>query len=139
MNDMTPTDVERIVHDYGAVLEEKTALGVIRDVHSLPHPKNKIKDALRFALGVTKDKLMREHLRAAYISLSDFQELSDAQVGALQKWNRALTNSLSDRSISELQGEAAMMSEVGEMVVAVQRRSTAEAEFLLKELKVAGL
>ena len=135
---MTPTDVGKIVSDYGTVLEEKTALGIVRDLHSLPHPKDKIKQALRFALRVTKDNIMREHLKVAYISLSNFQELSDAEVEALQKWNRIVSNSSIGKSISELQSEAALMSEVGDVVVGIQSKSAQEAASLLSELKATG-
>jgi hypothetical protein len=76
---MKPNEVEGIVHAYGAVLQETTATGVIRDIRSLPYSKYQIKEALQYALRITSDPSIREHLKAAYISLSDFQELSDEQ------------------------------------------------------------
>ena len=84
---MTPLEAQRIVQDYGAVLEERKAMGVIRDINSLPRPKAHVMEALQFALRATSDRLMREHLKVAYISLADFQELTDEQVKTLRGWN----------------------------------------------------
>jgi len=63
---MRPTDVEEIVTAYGAALAEPTALGIVRDVRSLPRSKEDIKTALKTALEVTADVAMRESLKAGY-------------------------------------------------------------------------
>jgi hypothetical protein len=135
---MTLIEVQKIVHDYGEVLGERTSLGVIRDIHSLPYSKSKIKEALKCALRVTSDEPTREHLKIAYISLSDFQELSDTQVSALQSWNRMFVKDPNEKTLAELREEAIVMSNVGKTATAVQSKSTAEAEVLFQELKAAG-
>ncbi len=87
---MRPEDVQEILNAYGAVLAEPTALGVLRDIRSLPYPKVEIKHALVVALSVTTDPGVREHLKASYVMLADFQQLSDRcgttrSVGALRR------------------------------------------------------
>jgi hypothetical protein len=73
--EMTPKAAEKIVQDYGAVLGSAApAPGCVADVRSLPHPKERIKQALVFALRITKEPQVREQLKIGYISLADWQE-----------------------------------------------------------------
>jgi hypothetical protein len=135
---MQPADAEMIVNAYGAVLAEPTALGIVRDARSLPRPKETIKDALKFALKMTTDAAMREHLKSAYVSLADFQHLSDNEVRALQVWHSASSQNKAAASDLEMADLAKRISADGEVVTAVQRRVADEAKSLLQELKVAG-
>jgi hypothetical protein len=135
---MTPLEAQQIVQDYGAALEEKTALGVVRDINSLPHPKEKIKIALLFALSVTTDPTMREHLKGGYVSLSDFQELSDEQVKALQIWNKTVMGSEDKMTADEIQDAVAAISHTGKEVTSLQAKCMSEAEALSRELRAAG-
>jgi hypothetical protein len=130
---MRPEDVEPIVTAYGAVLAEPTALGIVRDVRSLPCSKEEVKEALKIALSLTADEGMKESLKVAYISLSDFQQLSDAEIKALQVWNAALSQpNLETSVISSLIAE-------GEMVTAVKLRIADEAKALVQELRATGV
>jgi len=130
---MRPTDVEEIVTAYGAALAEPTALGIVRDVRSLPRSKEDIKTALKTALEVTADVAMRESLKAGYISLADFQQLSDNEVRALQLWNSALSRT--DLGTTEL---VTRLAAEGEAVTAVKLRVVDDAISLAQELKAAG-
>jgi len=80
---MPPAVAEKIVQDYGAVLASAaSAPGCVTDARKLPHPKERIKQALVFALQMTKEPQMREQLKISYISLADWQEgVGDATVG----------------------------------------------------------
>jgi len=80
---MPPAVAEKIVQDYGAVLGSAApAPGCVADARKLPYPKERIKQALVFALRMTKEPQMREQLKVGYISLSDWQEgVGDATVG----------------------------------------------------------
>ena len=72
---MTADAAEKIVQDYGAVLGSSApAPGCVADVRNLPHSKERIKQALVFAIRLTKDPQMREQLKVGYISLADWQE-----------------------------------------------------------------
>jgi len=84
---MTPTEAREVIQEYGAVLEERTALGTIRDINSLPYSKDRVKEALLYALRVTIDPSMRERLRSAYVLLADFQQLSNEKIASLRNWN----------------------------------------------------
>ena len=71
---MSPETAQNIVQDYGAVLGSSApAPGCVADVRNLPHSKERIKQALVFALRVTKEPQIREQLKVAYISLADWQ------------------------------------------------------------------
>lgn len=72
---MTPEAAQKIVQDYGAALGSSApAPGCVADVRNLPHSKERIKQALVFALRLTKEPQMREQLKVGYISLADWQE-----------------------------------------------------------------
>lgn len=129
---MEAEDIGRIVADYGAVLAEPSGLGVVRDLSSLPHPKSDIKAALKIALGTTKDATMHEHLKVAYVSLADFQELTEIELRALHLWNSALSSpTMTDRNLHIISTEA-------DAVIAVQNRIVDEGASLKAELEAAG-
>jgi hypothetical protein len=71
---IAPAAAERIVQEYGAVLGSAAAPapGCVADASALPHPKERIKAALVFALRATTDRGMKEQLKIAYISLADW-------------------------------------------------------------------
>jgi hypothetical protein len=46
---------------------------LIIDANNLPHPKNRIKQALVLAIRSTTDSKMREHLKSGYIMLAYWQ------------------------------------------------------------------
>jgi hypothetical protein len=72
---MTPEAAQKLVQDYGAVLGSSApAPGCVADVRNLPHSKERMKQALVFALRLTKEPQMREQLKSGYISLADWQE-----------------------------------------------------------------
>jgi len=72
---MTADAAEKIVQDYGAVLGSSApAPGCVADLRNLPHSKERIKQALVFAIRLTKDPQTREQLKVGYISLADWQE-----------------------------------------------------------------
>jgi hypothetical protein len=134
---MPPTDAEEIVTAYGAALAEPTALGIVRDISSLPYSKNDIKAALKFALGVTADAAMRDSLKTAYVTLADFQPLSEREIRALQLWKNALSSipAASDLDIADL---AKTLAAEGDMVTEVKLRVADEAISLAQELTAAG-
>jgi len=107
-------------------------------VNSLPYPKDKIKEALLFALRANDEPVIREHLRVGYILLADFQKLSDAQIKSLQSWNKALARKTGEMTLDELRDEARAMSVIGDDAIAIQAKSANEMEVLMAELKGAG-
>jgi hypothetical protein len=136
---MQPTEAQRIVQAYGDVLAENTATGVVRDINSLPHSKDQIKTALRFALKVTSDPAMRGHFKAAYISLADFQPLSDEEIQLLQKWNKVLATGAAKTTEIDDASAAAIIADTSKGVTRLNAHVTAEANTLMQELETAGL
>lgn len=68
--------VERIINDYGRVLEHKVPgpNGMVADESQLPHPKNVIQMAILYMLERgTLDEEQRGALMTGFISLADFQ------------------------------------------------------------------
>ena len=128
---MGPAEVAEIITAYGAVLAEPTTIGV-RDLRLLPYSKDDIKAALRLAFSVTDDAGMRDALKAGYISLADFQQLTEREARSLQLWNSALAEADLEKATENLAAES-------EVVNAIHNRIAAEATSLALELKVAGL
>jgi len=65
-----------VVHDYGVAMSSISAAGrgCIADVRRLPHPKERIKEALALMLGATDEADLRERLKSSYLLLADWQE-----------------------------------------------------------------
>jgi len=80
---MTAGVAEKIVQEYGASLRSLSIPGrFVMDAGSLPHPKERIKQALILALLLETDPKQREVLKSGYIMLSDWQEgVGDEPVG----------------------------------------------------------
>lgn len=69
------TDLGQIVQAFGKILETAApAPGTVADANKLPHTKQQIKVAIVAALRSTGDAQIREHLKVAYIQLSNWQE-----------------------------------------------------------------
>jgi hypothetical protein len=72
---ITRLQAEKIIQDYGAVLARSDLTrGGVADTGKLPHPKERIKEALVFALRSTKEPQTREQLKSGYIFLAHYQE-----------------------------------------------------------------
>ncbi|HBL17296.1 MAG: hypothetical protein A2X36_05920 [Elusimicrobia bacterium GWA2_69_24] len=99
-----PDVVEKIVKEYGAFLESYAPkAGRISDVAELPHPKERIKEALLAAFAYA-DAPMKELLRAGYVCLYHWQE----QVGdpdALPEEARQQLHAYADEEQKTLQGD----------------------------------
>lgn len=67
-------DTMDIIGDYGMVLEKisKESNNMLKPVSKLPHPKEKIEDALKAALKITKDEKLKNDLLIALTALDDF-------------------------------------------------------------------
>ncbi len=72
--EMNAAKAEKIFRDFGANLNAAKKAGFfIGDERDLPHSKKRIKEAILYALRVTKDPKMREELKSAYLSLAGWQ------------------------------------------------------------------
>lgn len=83
--EMNAAKAEKIFRDFGSTLNAAKKAGVfIADERDLPHPKRLIKEAILYALRVTKQSEMREELKSAYLSLAGWQPgIGEAKVMTL--------------------------------------------------------
>jgi hypothetical protein len=75
-------DPREVLERYVAVLGQPSVL-VVRDVAELAHSKESIRSVLQHCIRTEADQDAREYLRNAYISLSSFQPISEADKEAL--------------------------------------------------------
>ncbi len=130
--EMTPDAAEKIVQDYGAALGSSApAPGCVADIHSLPHPKEQIKQAFVFALRLTKDPQMREQLKVGYISLADWQEGVGSSIAGIDLTNMELNAD----PLETAKGIASQGAAMEKWTPLVQ----AEQEALKAELQKLGL
>jgi hypothetical protein len=114
-------DIEKIVHAYSSVLSSRKSM--ISDASELPYPKPQIKAALIAAITTAQDAKMREQLKAAFVSLADWQE----GVGA------------GPYSFETTVKMAKRIAASGPSLTEISAKVTAEGQALLDELKLFGL
>lgn len=81
-NDLSPSEVERLVTDFAAVLEQSD--GFLQDAANLPAPKEVLVRALIIAGRSTADPEQRDALKAALLTLSSFRVLQPGEIEALR-------------------------------------------------------
>lgn len=75
-------DPREVLERYVAILGEAST-AVVRDEAELAHPKESIRNILLHCIRTEMDETARDYLHNAYISLSGFQPMSEADKGAL--------------------------------------------------------
>src|SRR5262245_27383836 len=73
-----PYDTREILERYVAALNKPDG-GVIRDAAELSHPKDIIKFVLQHCIKTVEGADNQDFLRKAYLSLGNFQQLSDEE------------------------------------------------------------
>jgi hypothetical protein len=79
-------DPREVLEHYVAVLREPGG-SVVRSVSELTHPKEAIRIVLQHCIRTAASDEAREFLHNAYVSLSTFQQISDAEKEALDVLN----------------------------------------------------
>ncbi len=95
----TEYDVQDVLEKYAATLSEPCRT-IIRDVSELPYSKDVIKGVLRQCLALTNDERMCELLGTAYVSLANFQPLTEEQREALVR----LSGTIDPETIASMGG-----------------------------------
>ncbi len=127
---MEPSEAEKVIQDYGGALEAVADKLIVLSEARLPHPKEKIKEAILFALPLTSGQ-MREYLRASYINLGMFQNLrQELEILELP----ADAGLLTDDEIESWANEVANTP----MGIELQKFVILEMENLIEELKQKG-
>ncbi len=127
---MEPSEAEKVVQDYGRVLEAVADSLIVASESRLPRPKEKIKEAILFVLPLTSGE-MREYLRAGYMNLGMFQNLR-RELEFLEL--PADAGLLTDAEIESLANEIADIP----MRLDLQKFVISEMEILIEELEQKG-
>jgi hypothetical protein len=86
---MSAQEVQQIVNAYGAAMAGRG--GVVRDVGTLPYPKERIKRALVTAIKLTPPGAAREQLKSGFVILGDWQDTRASDpTGAMLAEGKAL-------------------------------------------------
>jgi len=125
-----PSEAEKVIQDYGRVLEAVADRLIVVSESRLPHPKEKIKEAILLALPLTSGQ-MREYLRAGYVKLGMFQNVRH-ELEFLELPPDA--DLLTDAEIETWANEIANTS----MGIKLQKFVISEMEHLIEELKQKG-
>jgi hypothetical protein len=107
--------------------------GIICDADELPYPKDVVKFALQYCIRTIGEAEKQNYLRSVYLSLGNFQKLSERERDAI-----AILKEVGPPALpgTELQDEQArLISNVAEPLQAIMARVKAEVTVLIQELK----
>jgi len=125
-------DAREVLEKYVAILRDSSN-SVVRDVSELAHPKEVIRAVLQHCIRTAADREGLEFLRNAYLSLSNFQQMTDAEKEALS----VLTGMgpLATEGSKLFGKQARQITHVATPLQSVLDRVTAELAVLAQELK----
>ena len=130
-------DAADVLSSYSSLLMRPTG-SVIRNAAELKYSKQIIKIVLIHCIKLTEPGEQREFLRAAYVSLADFQELSDDERAALDIFEAPAGDKAEDIGLEDLRTMAKLGASHSDLAVGVYGRVAAESARLLQELQAAG-
>jgi hypothetical protein len=129
---MSEFDPREVLERYVAVLREQGS-GVVRDAVELAHPKEAIRIVLQHCIKTATDQGSRDFLRNAYVSLSNFQAISDLEKEALGVLSGV--GPLGAEGTKLFSKQARQITHVAGPLQSLLDRVTAEAAVLTQELK----
>ncbi len=140
MDPEDPSAAQRIVSEYGTVLEKQAGAGVRPEsTATLPYPKEAIEVAIRIVVATLRETgrltpELRDFLEQAYISLADYV---DGEVARLMvEYQQASANLAADgrRGNQQLDAPAwKVVAESGRLVGAIARAIAAETDARRRE------
>jgi hypothetical protein len=125
-------DTRDVLERYVATLN-KPSNSIIRDARELTHPKDIIKFVLRHCIRAIGETDKQSFLRSAYISLGNFQELTDEERKAVVLLSEIGPAAPPGTGLQEEQ--AKRISDVAAPLQAIMDRLRAEVAVLAQELK----
>jgi len=125
-------DPRDVLEKYVAVLREPAG-SVVRDASELAHPKEAIRIVLQHCIKTAVDRESRDFLRNAYVSLSNFQPISDLEKEALSVLNGV--GPLGAEGSKLFSKQARQITHVAAPLQSLLDRVTAELAVLMQELK----
>lgn len=125
-------DPRDVLEKYIALLREP-GNSVVRDASELAHPKDAIRFVLQHCIRTASDGETRDFLRNAYISLSNFQTMTDAEKEAVGLLNEV--GPLGPEGSNLFSKQARQITHVAAPLQAVLDRVKDELAILVQELK----
>jgi hypothetical protein len=125
-------DPREVLERYVAVLREQGS-AVVRDAADLAHPKEAIRAVLQHCIKTATDRESREFLRNAYVSLSNFQPISELEREALTVLSGV--GPLAAEGTKLFGKQARQITHVAGPLQSLLDRVTAELAVLTQELK----
>ena len=128
----TPSyDARDVLDRYMAALKGKA--GLIRDAAELAHPKDVVRAVLQHCMRTIAEPTQHAFLKDAYLSLANFQELSDADRNAVRRLSE-----IGPPQPPGTDAHAAQLKSIGEVADPLQvviEKIKAELAVLTQELK----
>ncbi len=128
-------DARDVLDKYVATLN-KPSNGIVRDAAELSHPKDIIKFVLQHCIKTIEETDKQSFLRSAYLSLGNFQELSNEERKAVILLGEIGSPGSPGTDLHEEQTKR--ISGVATALHAVMARLKAEVAVLAQELKCLG-
>jgi hypothetical protein len=125
-------DPREVLERYVAVLREP-GNAVVRDSEELAHPKEAIRIVLQHCIRTATDRGQRDFLRNAYMSLSNFQSISELEKEALAVLSDV--GPLADEGSKLFGKQARQITHVAAPLQSLLDRVTQELAVLTQELK----
>jgi len=125
-------DPREVLERYVAVLRDEGG-AVVRDVAELAYPKEAIRIVLQHCIRTAADRESREFLRNAYVSLSNFQPISELEKEALTVLSGV--GPLGIEGTKLFSKQARQITHVAAPLQSLLDRVTAELAVLTQELK----
>jgi hypothetical protein len=125
-------DPRDVLERYVAALRDQGS-AVVRDVAELSHPKEAIRAVLQHCIKTATDQDSREFLRNAYVSLSNFQPISEQEKEALIVLSGV--GPLAAEGTKLFGKQARQITHVAGPLQSLLDRVTAELAVLTQELK----
>jgi hypothetical protein len=125
-------DARDVLESFVAILSEPGD-GIIRDATELAYPKDVIKSVLQHCIRTIEGADQRRFLRGAYLSLGNYQELTDEERKALSALREVGPPGAPGSKLQKKQ--ARRISDVAIPLQAVMVRLKEETAILAQELK----
>lgn len=120
------THATKVVAEYGAVLEQRTARGLsLFSEKELTHPKNEIRKCIEFLMLGPLDQSQRDNLEVANMFLNDY--ISEADYRGIEPQQSALSKAI--------QLQAADDKDAMEMARLLLESATPASQLLLREIQ----
>jgi hypothetical protein len=125
-------DPRDVLEKYVALLSAPGAT-VVRSEEELAHPKESIRNVLQHCIRTESDEDARAFLREAYVSLSNFQQIGDADQEALAVLSQM--GPIADEGSKLFDKQARQITHVAAPLRSLLDRVTAERAVLTQELR----